>query len=45
MRRLLCHTRFMIAPDGGVGKGFLSGKNAGPFQQVRHFGPPESRVR
>src|ERR1700722_7921083 len=26
MRRLLCHLGFMIAPDGGVGKGFLSGK-------------------
>jgi hypothetical protein len=45
MRRLLCHNRFMIAPDGAVGKGFLSSKNAGSFQQVRHFGPLESRVR
>jgi hypothetical protein len=26
MRRLHCHLGFMIAPDGGAGKGFLSGK-------------------
>jgi hypothetical protein len=26
IRRLLCHVRFMIAPDGGGGKSLLRGK-------------------
>jgi hypothetical protein len=26
IRRLLCHVRFMIAPDGGGGKCLLRGK-------------------
>jgi len=52
MRRLLCHSGFMIAPDRGVGKGYLSGKikpdrnhNAARYGKVRHFGLPASRIR
>jgi hypothetical protein len=47
--------RFMIAPDGSVGKGFAAvseGKTArravavwDQTRWVRHFRPPESRIR
>src|SRR6202034_2329054 len=39
MRRLLCHLGFMIAPDGGVGEGFLSGKITPGREQTQDHRP------
>src|SRR6202035_5205547 len=40
IRRLLCHVRFMIAPDGGGGKRLLHGKWRGLAARKRGGRPP-----